>query len=86
MSGTNSSKAAPAAPVQFARDLTEVPIQALRRRSVWNLLRMGHCTPTVMQTLLTPGRQKRSGSSDSRPDCRAASAIPAPSAAASPRR
>ena len=34
------------------RDLTRVPARTLRRRSVWNLLRMGHCAPTVMQTLL----------------------------------
>ena len=29
-----------------------VPTSALRRRSVGNLLRMGHCAPTVMQTMV----------------------------------
>lgn len=29
-----------------------VPASALRRRSVGNLLRMGHCAPTVMQTVV----------------------------------
>jgi C_GCAxxG_C_C family probable redox protein len=29
-----------------------VPTSALRRRSVGNLLRMGHCAPTVMQTVV----------------------------------
>lgn len=52
MGGTSSTETAPAAPVQFVRDLTRVPTQTLRRRSLWNLLRMGHCAPTVMQTLL----------------------------------
>ena len=52
MGGTSSTETAPAAPVQFVCDLTRVPTQTLRRRSLWNLLRMGHCAPTVMQTLL----------------------------------
>jgi hypothetical protein len=52
MGGTSSTETAPAAPVQFVRDLTRVPTQTLRRRSLWNLLRMGPCAPTVMQTLL----------------------------------
>lgn len=29
-----------------------LPIPELRRRSLSNLLRMGHCAPTVMQTML----------------------------------
>ena len=52
MGGTSSMETTPAAPVQLVRDLTTVPPQTLRRRSVWNLLRMGHCAPTVKQTLL----------------------------------
>lgn len=52
MDGTSSPKTAPAAPVQFVRDLTTIPARALRRRSMANLLRMGHSAPTVMQTLL----------------------------------
>jgi C_GCAxxG_C_C family probable redox protein len=32
--------------------LAAVPAAKLRRRSVGNLLRMGHCAPTVMQTML----------------------------------
>ena len=39
-------------PVKLAGDLTTVPTSTLRRRSMSNLLRMGHCAPTVMQTLL----------------------------------
>jgi len=52
MGGTGSMETVPAVPVQLVRDLTKVPIHTLRRWSVWNLLRMGHCAPTVMQTLL----------------------------------
>lgn len=33
-------------------DLSDVPASTLRRRSVANLLQMGHCAPTVMRTLL----------------------------------
>jgi hypothetical protein len=39
-------------PLNLAGDLTTVSTSTLRRRSMSNLLRMGHCAPTVMQTLL----------------------------------
>ena len=42
----------PTIPLNLAGDLTTVPTNTLRRRSMSNLLRMGHCAPTVMQTLL----------------------------------
>lgn len=35
-----------------SEDLAPTPTATLRRRSVGNLLRMGHCAPTVMTTLL----------------------------------
>ena len=44
--------ASPTAPLNLNGDLTRVSTPMLRRRSVSNLLRMGHCAPTVMQTLL----------------------------------
>lgn len=56
MGNTSSTKTAPVPsstiPLTLVRDLTAVPTRTLRRRSVSNLLRMGHCAPTVMQTLL----------------------------------
>ena len=42
----------PTVPLTLVSDLTKVPTRTLRRWSVSNLLRMGHCAPTVMQTLL----------------------------------
>jgi hypothetical protein len=53
--GTSSTETMPVpSPVRLnlVGDLTTVPTDTLRRRSVSNLLRMGHCAPTVMQTLL----------------------------------
>ena len=47
-----SSVSSPTIPLNLAADLTTVPTRSLRRRSMSNLLRMGHCAPTVMQTLL----------------------------------
>lgn len=47
-----SSASSPTIPLNLESDLTTVPTSALRRRSMLNLLRMGHCAPTVMQTLL----------------------------------
>ena len=47
-----SSVSPPTIPLNLAGDPTTVPTSTLRRRSMWNLLRMGHCAPTVMQTLL----------------------------------
>jgi len=35
-----------------SEDLVPTPSATLRRRSVGNLLRMGHCAPTVMKTLV----------------------------------
>jgi hypothetical protein len=32
--------------------LCDIPAEELRERSLSNLLRMGHCAPTVMQTML----------------------------------
>ena len=56
MGNTSSTKTAPVPsptiPLTLVGDLTTVPTRTLRRRSVSNLLRMGHCAPTVMQTLL----------------------------------
>src|SRR5512145_1235063 len=56
MGNTSSTKTAPASsptiPLTLVGDLTAVPTRTLRRQSVSNLLRMGHCAPTVMQTLL----------------------------------
>jgi hypothetical protein len=56
MSSSDSTKTPPApsssVPLLLAGDLTNVPTQTLRRRSVLNLMKMGHCAPTVMQTLL----------------------------------
>ena len=52
-SSTNVPPASsPTVPLHLVGDLTRAPIRALRRRSMSNLLRMGHCAPTVMQTLL----------------------------------
>jgi C_GCAxxG_C_C family probable redox protein len=53
--GASSSETMPVAssvPLNLVGDLTTVPTDTLRRRSVSNLLRMGHCAPAVMQTLL----------------------------------
>lgn len=36
----------------LSEDLAATPTATLRRRSVGNLVRMGHCAPTVMKTLL----------------------------------
>ncbi|MGB2713959.1 MAG: C-GCAxxG-C-C family protein [Vicinamibacterales bacterium] len=47
-----SAVSSPTIPLKLAGDLTTVPTSTLRRRSMSNLLRMGHCAPTVMQTLL----------------------------------
>ena len=56
MANTESTKASPVSsptiPLNLVGDLTKVPTRTLRRRSMSNLLRMGHCAPTVMQTLL----------------------------------
>ena len=56
MGNTSSTKTAPVPsptiPLTFASDLTTVSTRTLRRPSMSNLLRMGHCPPTVMQTLL----------------------------------
>jgi hypothetical protein len=56
MSSSDSTKTPPApsssVPLHLAGDVTDVPTQTLRRRSVLNLMKMGHCAPTVMQTLL----------------------------------
>ena len=56
MGNTSSTKTAPVPsptiPLTLAGDLTTVSTRTLRRRSMSNLLRMGHCAPTVMQTLL----------------------------------
>ena len=56
MGNTSSTKTAPVPsptiPLTLVGDLTKVSTRTLRRRSVSNLLRMGHCAPTVMQTLL----------------------------------
>ena len=56
MGNTSSTKTdpvpAPKIPLTLVADMTTVPTRTLRRRSVSNLLRMGHCAPTVMQTLL----------------------------------
>jgi hypothetical protein len=52
---TNASPvSSPTIPFELAGDLTTVPTSTLRRRSMSNLLRMGHCAPTVMQTYWTP--------------------------------
>ena len=54
MGNTSSTKTAPVpsptVPLTLVGDLTKVPTRTLRRWSVSNLLRMGHCAPTVMQT------------------------------------
>jgi C_GCAxxG_C_C family probable redox protein len=42
----------PPRPPDLTIDSTAGTARALRRRSTANLLRMGHCAPTVMQTLL----------------------------------
>jgi hypothetical protein len=47
-----SSVSSPTIPLNLAGKLTTVPTSTLLRRSMSNLLRMGHCAPTVMQTLL----------------------------------
>lgn len=56
MGTTSSTKTAPVpsptVPLNLVCDLTKVPTRTLRRRSVLNLLRMGHGVPTVMQNLL----------------------------------
>ena len=56
MGNTSSTKTTPVPPptipLILVGDLTKVSTRTLRRRSVSNLLRMGHCAPTVMQTLL----------------------------------
>ena len=56
MDNTSSTKTAPVPsptiPLTLVGDLTRVSTRTLRRRSMSNLLRMGHCAPTVMQTLL----------------------------------
>jgi C_GCAxxG_C_C family probable redox protein len=56
MGNTSSTKTAPVSsptiPLTLVGDLTTVSTRTLRRRSMSNLLRMGHCAPTVMQTLL----------------------------------
>jgi len=56
MANPESTKApsvsSPTIPLTLVSDLTRVSTRTLRRRSVSNLLRMGHCAPTVMQTLL----------------------------------
>ena len=56
MAITGATKAAPMpsprVPLKLVGDVTRVPTRTLRRRSLANLLRMGHCAPTVMQTLL----------------------------------
>lgn len=56
MDNTSSTKTAPVSsptiPLTLVGDLTTVSTRTLRRRSMSNLLRMGHCAPTVMQTLL----------------------------------
>ena len=56
MGNTSSTKTAPVPsptiPLTLVGDLTTVSTRTLRRRSMSNLLRMGHCAPTVMQTLL----------------------------------
>jgi hypothetical protein len=46
------SVSSPTIPLTLVSDLTRVSTRSLRRRSVSNLLKMGHCAPTVMQTLL----------------------------------
>ena len=85
MAGTSSTET-PAAPVQFVRDLTRVPTQTLRRRSLWNLLRMGHCAPAVMQTLLDASDTEAEWLVKLTAGLPEASATPALSAVASPRR
>ena len=62
MGNTSSTKTTPVPPptipLILVGDLTKVSTRTLRRRSVSNLLRMGHCAPTVMQTLLdAPGTE-----------------------------
>lgn len=56
MGGTSSTKTvqvpSPIVPLNLAGDITTVSTPTLRRRSLSNLLTMGHCAPTVMQTLL----------------------------------
>ena len=56
MASTRSAKSAPVpsptVPLNLMSDLTRVSTPTLRRRSVSNLLKMGHCAPTVMETLL----------------------------------
>ena len=56
MGNTSSTKTAPVSsptiPLTLVGDLTTVSTSTLRRQSMSNLLRMGHCAPTVMQTLL----------------------------------
>jgi hypothetical protein len=56
MANPESTKAAsvssPTIPLILAGNLATVSTSTLRRRSMSNLLRMGHCAPTVMQTLL----------------------------------
>jgi C_GCAxxG_C_C family probable redox protein len=47
-----SAVSSPAIPLKLAGDLTTVSTSTLRRSSMSNLLRMGHCAPTVMRTLL----------------------------------
>jgi hypothetical protein len=48
----DGSVSSPTIPLTLVGDLTTVSTRTLRRRSMSNLLRMGHCAPTVMQTLL----------------------------------
>jgi hypothetical protein len=52
MSGTGATETTTVAPVQLGRDPTNVPTETPRRRSPWNLTRMGHGAPTVIQTLV----------------------------------
>lgn len=47
-----SAGSAPPPALTLPADLCAVPAGTLRRRSLSNLLHMGHCAPTVMQTLL----------------------------------
>jgi C_GCAxxG_C_C family probable redox protein len=50
--GRSSGAAAGASPTVSVEAFPTVSPTVLRRRSVGNLLRMGHCAPTVMQTML----------------------------------
>ena len=56
---TSSKQPAQLGPLNYPIDSSLATKRAYRNRSIGNLLRMGHCAPTVMQTILDSAHTKQ---------------------------